>query len=134
MTVRQLKSQKREDLKAQHSMCMETLEQGNQSDQIEKIASIAAAAVAANSQPQQNEANQMISDDISDINMQQQQQQQQKSVSNGHHMHSHPLTPSVRANALNLVGDALRKVTVSISNLLIMILTFLLTIPLSESI
>lgn len=124
MTVRQLKSQKREDLKAHHSMCMETLEQGNQSDQIEKIASIAAAAVAANSQPQQNEANQMISDDITDVNMQQQQQQQQKSVSNGHHMHSHPLTPSVRANALNLVGDALRKVTVSISNILMMILTF----------
>ena len=101
--MRQLKSQK--ELKTHQSMCMDTLEQLESSKPIVDKSN----TTATNS----SQANIILNNNLNELNL---QQQQQKSLSNGYNnsvSHPNPVTPSLRVAALNLVGDALRKVTVS---------------------
>lgn len=109
LSVRQLKSQK--ELKTHQSMCMDTLEQLESSKPIVDKSN----TTATNS----SQANIILNNNLNELNL---QQQQQKSLSNGYCnnnssvSHPNPVTPSLRVAALNLVGDALRKVTVSSIN------------------
>ena len=109
LSVRQLKSQK--ELKTHQSMCMDTLEQLESSKPIV----VKSNTTATNS----SQANIILNNNLNELNL---QQQQQKSLSNGYCnnnssvSHPNPVTPSLRVAALNLVGDALRKVTVSSIN------------------
>lgn len=111
--MRQLKSQK--DLKAQHSMCMDTLEQQQTQEQQQQQQQIITLSL------QHQSANQILNNNLSELNLQQQQQQQLTATTpksgaqqqQQQQQHANPVTPSLRVAALNLVGDALRKVTVS---------------------
>lgn len=135
LAVRQMKSQAaQKELKAQHSMCMDTLEQHG----APIITATTTTTTAKSVEPTTTQANVILNNNLNELNLQQQQLVQQNGggstvltngvvsntnnnnnttsttiSSNTKSTNGHPVTPSVRVAALNLVGDALRKVTVS---------------------
>jgi hypothetical protein len=136
LAVRQMKSQAaQKELKAQHSMCMDTLEQHGAPI---TTTATTTTTITKSVEPTTTQANVILNNNLNELNLQQQQLVQQNGggssvLTNGvvsnttnnnntsattissstKSTNGHPVTPSLRVAALNLVGDALRKVTVS---------------------